>query len=157
MTDTDNDKKRSYIFLLSYGWTNLTKQLTMKTIISIFLTVATVIGLVCWLIYYLALRDQEKKWYKSEYLDKEFDGIIIEIGDYSYNSTFQKEFISLTILTKDRNQPEIHYGMLSFKKEPLLKTFILKGDSVYKNKGEKKMTFKKPNGQVKQFELPIDI
>ncbi len=47
--------------------------------------------------------------------------------------------------------------MLSFKKEPLLKTFISQGDNVFKDSREKEMTFKKTNGLSKTFELPIDI
>ena len=114
-------------------------------------------GLFFWLTYFSALKDQEKEWYKSEYIQKEFKGVIKEIGNYNYNPKFKKEFLNLTISTTDTLDPEVHYGMLNFKKEPLLKTFISKGDSVFKTKGIKEMIFKKPNGETKTFKLPIDI
>jgi hypothetical protein len=114
-------------------------------------------GLFCWFYYYWALEDQKKDWYKTEYIEKEFKGTIKEIGEYKYNSDFHFEFISLTITITDTLNSEVHYGMLSFKKEPLLKTFISLGDSVLKIKGNKEITFKKLTGQTKSFQLPIDI
>ncbi len=73
---------------------------------------AIVIGmsLFNWLKYYWALKDQEREWYKTQYIEKEFKGVIKEIGDYSYNPDFQKEFLSLTISTTDTLEQEIHYG-----------------------------------------------
>ena len=114
-------------------------------------------GLFSWLTYYWALKDENKEWYETQYIQKEFKGVILEIGNYSYNSNFEKEFISLTFSTDDTLEPKVHYGMLSFKKEPLLKSFIRVGDSIFKTKGRKEMTFRNMNGQTKIFQLPIDI
>ncbi len=132
----------------------------IKTVI--FLPTIIVVILICgglffWLSYYFALKKEEKEWYKTEYVEKEFKGVIKEIGDYSYNPDFQKEFISLTFFTTDTSDIEIHYGMLSFKKEPLLKTFISIGDSVFKTKGRKEIIFKKIDGETRTFQLPIAI
>jgi len=114
-------------------------------------------GLLFWLQYYFALEEQKKEWYETHYIQKEFTGIIKEIGDYSYNSDFQKEYLNITIITRDSIEPEIHYGMLSFEEEPLLKTFISIGDSVFKTKNYKEILFKKPDGRTKKFKLPIGI
>lgn len=114
-------------------------------------------GIFSWVLYYFALEDPKKEWYKTQYLEKEFTGIINKIGDYSYNPDFQKEYLDITITTGDKMEPKIHYGLLSFKEEPLLKTFISEGDSVFKSKDNKDILFKKPDGRTKSFELPIDI
>lgn len=114
-------------------------------------------GLLFWLRYYFATEEQEKEWYKTHYIQKEFTGIIKEIGDYSYNPDFQKEYLNITITTRDTIEHEIHYGMLNFKKEPLIKTFISEGDSVFKTRDNKQILFKKPDGRKKIFQLPIDI
>jgi hypothetical protein len=124
---------------------------------TILLVILLVGGLFPWLSYYFTLEDQEKEWYRTQYIQKDFKGVIMEIGDYSYNPDFQEEYLNITIATGDTLEPEIHYGMLSFKKEPLLKAFISEGDSAIKTKNNKDILFKKPDGRTKTFKLPIDI
>lgn len=131
-----------------------TKQI-VKPLSTLFVLSAIFGGLYFCYNYYSALKDQEKEWYKTQYVDKEFIGKIKEITDYSYNPSFSKKFIGLTILINGTT--EVHYAMLNFKKQPLLKTFIKVGDSVYKKAYDKSIIFKNSSGQIKTFELPIDI
>ena len=113
-------------------------------------------GIYYLLSYYLSLSNQKKEWFRTEFVEIEYKGIVKQIGDYSYNSEYQKEYVNITIVTTDTLEPEIHYGMLSYKEEPLLKTFLAKGDSIYKEKGEKEVTIKKPDGKIRRIKLPFN-
>jgi hypothetical protein len=127
---------------------------TAVNIIRVVLTLLLIGGFIGVLQYYLALENKKKEWYESYYLDKKIKGEIKDIEDYDYNEDFNKKYVGLTISTA---KEEIHYGMLSIEKEPLLNSFIEVGDSIYKNATEKVLTVKKNNGSTKTFELPIDI
>lgn len=113
--------------------------------------------LFCLYQYYSELENNKDEWYRSNYFEKGFKGTISEIGEYEYNSDFKERYISLTISVTDPSKEEVHYGMLDFIKQPLLKTFITKGDSVIKIPKDTYITFKNRSGQSKTFELPLDI
>src|SRR6478735_3081386 len=121
--------------------------------LAIFIALLALAGVLYpFLSYYLELERQHERWYKTHYFEKGFKGVIKEVGDYDYNEDFHKEFLNITITTGDTLESEIHYGMLSFKKEPLLKT-IHEGDSIFKNQNALLITIKKSNGRIVLFEL----
>lgn len=104
------------------------------------------IGLLCYLGYIykykLALDNQVDDFYKNEYLNKQFRGILKEI----YNRGTYKKVITI----KTSNE-KFSYGQICTTED--FNNFITVGDSVYKDLLSDEVCFKKANGQIKTYKL----
>ena len=100
--------------------------------------------IIFWTKYKTALDKDYEIWYKTEYLDKDFRGVVKKINHYK-NS---KSKLVLEIITPD---DEFSYGVICV--DDIFLNFVAEKDSIFKLKKTPKVTFKKKDGNSKSFEL----
>lgn len=120
----------------------------MKRISIILLGLVIVFALIYlskWYMYISALDGQSNKWYKEEYVEKEFKGKI------KYIQMFDENPYKIIISIDDGSEFEISYGVTCVDDE--FNNFVTIGDSVMKEKGTKVIKFIKTDRRNKVFEL----
>lgn len=95
--------------------------------------------------YVSALDNQSDKWYKKEYIEKEFEGKI------KYIQMFNENPYKIIVSINDGSEFEISYGVTCVDDE--FNNFVKIGDSVIKEKGTKFIKFIKLDKRNKVFEL----
>lgn len=120
----------------------------MKRILIILLGLVIVFALIYllkWYMYISALDDQSDKWYKEEYVEKEFKGKI------KYIQMFDENPYKIIISIDYGSEFEISYGVTCVDDD--FNNFVTIGDSVMKEKGTKVIKFIKADRRNKVFEL----
>ncbi len=95
--------------------------------------------------YISGLDEQSDKWYKEEYVEKEFKGKV------KYMQMFDDNPYKIIISIDDGSEFDINYGVTCVDKEFI--DFVEIGDSVFKRSEEKAIKFTKDDKKSKIFEL----
>lgn len=117
----------------------------MKLFISIVLLLVGVYACF-WYSYHRALKEQGKRWYKEEYIEKSINGKVKSIWRY-YEDPFQV----VVSIKNENDEYDTSYGLTCVDEDFI--SFVAVGDSVSKMQGEKTIQFCKKQGLCKDFEL----
>jgi hypothetical protein len=116
-------------------------------LVSAFLTIGYYVYMAILFTKYQRKADNKafENWYNNVFLLEDYKGDILQIKiNENCNS----------ILRVYENKTYYGYNICLCDNEEM-KDFIAEGDSVFKNKGEFELTFKKLDGTKKTFELPF--